>query len=129
MVSSRKSLKKRSSVNTDKLQNARKPCGLGNGLSSTDSLTAAKAPSHCDRGKGWRRLQTQPGPCLRVLGQHEGKYRGANLKTEYVENGDQVVLSYCHSPETPLISCYLCYLSQNKIFQDRKVAISSSSLH
>lgn len=93
--------KKRSSVNADKLGNARKPCGLGNSLSSTDSPTTVKAHRHRDRGRDWRRLQKQPCPCLQVLGQHKRKYKGANLKTGYMGNGYQVVLSYFNSLDPP----------------------------
>ena len=124
MVSSQKSLKKRSSVNADKLGNARKPCVLANSLSSTDSSTAVKARRHRDRGRGWRRLWRQPCPCLQVLGQHKRKYKGANLKIEYVGNGGQIVLSYFNSPETPIISCYLPQ-NNHTVFQDRKVTIRS----
>jgi len=111
-------------VTADKLGNSRKPCGFGNSLSSTDRPTAVKARKHCDRGSRERRLQTQPCPCLRVLGQHKRKYKCANLKTEHVGNGDQVVLSYFIGPETPVISCYLPQ-NNHMVFQDRKVAVRS----
>lgn len=83
-----KTLKKRSSVNADKLVNARKRCGLGNSPSSTDSPTAVKAHRHHDRGRDRRRLQRQPCPCLSLRAAQE---KDANLKTEYVRNGGQVV--------------------------------------
>lgn len=50
--------------------------------------------------------------------------KGANLKTEYVRNGGQVVLSYFNNPETPIINCYLPQ-NNHVVFQDRKVAIRS----
>lgn len=124
MVTSQKSLKKRSSVNVDKLENAKKPCGWGNSLSSTDSPTAVKAHKRHDGGRGRRGLQRQPPPCLQVLRQHKREYKGANLKNEYVGNGYQVVLSYFNIPETSMISCCLPQ-NNDMVFQDRKVTIRS----